>query len=830
MPLKIFVDASPLTNHYRDRGVGQYVRCLLQELLQHKEISWVFAGYGDKRQFHLSLFGEDAEIGTQEYKFVSLGARPSIIEKFAPQLFVRFKLNPLIKSEQPDLFFGTSHEHGCPPLKIAPSVVAIHDLIPHKIGKFSQKNKFADQIKRRNYYWALETCKRAKKVVTLSEVSKQDLVNYGFTEERVDIIPIAVPLNYSSVVKNYGRRLDDDDSLKRRTLNIYNITEPYIFYIGGLEANKNVTQLIHAFALLESKYPDLKLVIGGGEFKLGWDHKATALNERARSIEALVNELKLQHRVIFTGFIEGQHLPVIHKYARVFVHLSEYEGFGLAPLEPQLIGTPVVASDRSTYPEVLGDSALLVDPSQPVEVAQEIGKLLGGGETTIDLRARLAKKGKQNAESYNWKKTGELTFAVFTKSIVAPETTKKLQSSPSLSANQTGKKPNKTNKRAAIIAAYFHPFRGGMEKVAEDYGSFLVEEGYKTKVFTSDRKQGLIVKQKQELHRGLDVTRLRRRGKNYYVNMLQGLTKELKKHNPSLIHVHGFGFMGYDQAIWRLKRWQRQMGYPVAKVIATPHGPFMSKPESGTRAVIKTILTRFMKLYLPRLVDQVIAVNPYQAEWITDKYGFKSDQIVTFPPLMPQPPKNISKILAKKEAKKSEIQITSLTRITEYKGLQDLVAAFNELNSSVTTNLVIAGATADYVKPLQSLIKKSPRSKDITLELDINEERKWELLDQTDIFVLGSEWEAFGIVIAEAMSRGAAVVSTRTEGGNFLVKPGENGELFDYHNLRGLVDSLNKLLNNTKLLRKYGANSTRMVQKFSEQSLAQEFKEFISKL
>src|SRR5690606_37432556 len=121
----------------------------------------------------------------------------------------------------------------------------------------------------------------------------------------------------------------------------------------------------------------LKLAIGGAEFKLGWDHKATPLNERAVALDALANELKIRHKVIFTGFIEDKHLPTMLRYARCFVHLSNYEGFGLTVLEAQAAGTPVVAANSSCYPEVLKDSAILVEPTNTGEFASQIAKFVG---------------------------------------------------------------------------------------------------------------------------------------------------------------------------------------------------------------------------------------------------------------------------------------------------------------------------------------------------------------------------------------------------------------------------------------------------------------------
>jgi glycosyltransferase involved in cell wall biosynthesis len=588
----------------------------------------------------------------------------------------------------------------------------------------------------------------------------------------------------------------------------------------------------------------LRLVIGGGEFKLGWDHKATPNNEKAEKLLALIKELKLFHRVTFTGFIETQHLPVIYKYAQAFIHLSKYEGFGLNVIEPQLIGTPVVAADKSSYPEVLEDSAILVDPSRTKEVATQLAKLIAEDKSAEKFRNDLIKKGKSNVSRFSWAKSAQTLLQEIKKVKQEKEERKAKQTAGNKKSEKSvmGKnkersealeKSEKQLKKAVVIATYFHPFVGGMEQVALDYAKFLVKIGYEVTVLTSDRKLGqVVVKKEEELtwtENGgkykLQIQRLQRSGRNYYFYRLKGLLRELKIIKPDLIHAHGFGFPHHDFSILSYKVTNKK----TVKVINTPHGPFMSKPERGIRATFKVAWNFMQSLYLNRILDIVIAVNPSQFRWIKNTYRIAEHKIRLLTPLMPQPTKSWQQ-LHKLRSKKGYISISSLSRLADYKGFEDIIAAFNEINTAANTKLLIAGKTDNFAKEISDLIKASPRRDDIKLEKDISEERRNEILAETDIFIFASQWEAFGIVLAEAMSYGSAIVSTTTEGGRFLVEPNKNGLLFDYKDLPKLIEHINYLINNQKVLRDMQEKSLRSVQKYSEEKMFKRYSKLIEEI
>jgi glycosyltransferase involved in cell wall biosynthesis len=834
---RIAIDATPLTNEFRLRGVGNQVYSTLRNLLQNKSYQWVFIAPGSKTDLVTALGYPATTELPNDFEFISLGQQNSFWQNAFAWGYYKFVLGPAVNKANADLFLTFQLNRGFP-LEI-PSLVYIPDITPYRSGVYSQKSGLANWLKKQSYLWLFNRAKRAARILSPSEFTKEDLVSAGFAAEKITVIPLALSDAYAQAVASFTGKLDDPQ-IKRRTLNIYNITEPYICYFGGLETNKNVPQLLASFAKLTNKFPDLKLVIGGGEFKLGWDHKAVPLNERAQGIADLARELKVSHKVIFTGFVETKHLPIIYRQAKAFVHLSKYEGFGLNVLEPQAVGIPVVAANASTYPEVLGDSALLVDPDNTKEIAAAIESLVANDQAARTKREDLVAAGYKNLDRFSWGKSSKLLLqeirtALQNSQPVAQSVPQAAPSEAAETAAATQLQPEpKAPKKAVVISAYFHPFLGGSEKVALDYAKFLARSGFEVTVLTSDRKQDKVVIKKEDTEQGLLIKRLPRKGSNYYFYSLEGLYAQLSAIQPDLIHMHGFGFWAHDMAVMRykLKNWLlRKFGRRSkdTKVVNTPHGPFMSKPETGLRAIFKAVFTFWQSLYLNRMLTAAIAVNPEQTNWINRTYKIHKSKIQLFPPVMPNLAKGFDELLKKKRSKRY-IQIASVSRLASYKGFEDIVAAFEQINSAVQTKLVIAGATDDYALELKRIIGNSTRREDISFEVDISEKRRDEILKESDIFVFASSWEAFGIVLGEAMAWGNALVSSNTEGGRFLVKPGVNGELFNYKDLKALIEKLNLLVTDRERIGNYQAESGKIVSRFSSKKLSEQYLAYINKI
>ncbi|HLY27042.1 MAG TPA: glycosyltransferase family 1 protein, partial [Aggregatilineales bacterium] len=170
---------------------------------------------------------------------------------------------------------------------------------------------------------------------------------------------------------------------------------PFILAVGTLQPRKNYARLIRAFAQIGEA--DLALVIAGGR---GWLYD---------EIFAEVQRLGLGPRVIFPGFVADQDLPALYSAAAVLAYPSIYEGFGLPILEAFACGTPVVSSNASCLPEVAGDAALLIDPTDVAALAEALTRAL----TDTALRAQLTAAGLARAQQFTWQAAAQQLLAEY---------------------------------------------------------------------------------------------------------------------------------------------------------------------------------------------------------------------------------------------------------------------------------------------------------------------------------------------------------------------------------------------------------------------------------
>ena len=177
----------------------------------------------------------------------------------------------------------------------------------------------------------------------------------------------------------------------------HDITFPFILYLGTLEPRKNLKSLILAYNEIKKKFPEYKLIIGGAK---GWGYK---------NIFQIIDNLGIDKDIIFTGYIPEKDLPSLYNSAELFVYPSFYEGFGLPPLEAMACGTPVITSNTSSLPEVVGNAGIMVDPNNVNQLADAMYKVL----TDDNLRRDMIKKGLKRAKMFSWKKTAKETLKVY---------------------------------------------------------------------------------------------------------------------------------------------------------------------------------------------------------------------------------------------------------------------------------------------------------------------------------------------------------------------------------------------------------------------------------
>lgn len=270
-------------------------------------------------------------------------------------------------------------------------VVTIHDAFPYV---YPETHNRLDNWR---YHWMLPRVARcADRVVTDSQHSRRDLQRYlGLSEADLAVVACGLSADFRPV---------DDPVARRATLDRYGITRPYLLYVGGINARKNIARLFEAYARVRQHHPEVELVIGG---KRQW---------QVGEIDATFERLALHEHVRFTGYLDDADLPALYSAAAAFVFPSLYEGFGLPPLEAMACGAPVITSNVSSLPEVVGDAALLADPRSIDELTDAICRVLDDPTLAQTLRRR----GQARAQHFTWSRAARETLAVYQQALARP--------------------------------------------------------------------------------------------------------------------------------------------------------------------------------------------------------------------------------------------------------------------------------------------------------------------------------------------------------------------------------------------------------------------------
>lgn len=281
--------------------------------------------------------------------------------------------------------------HFAPPLitRSTPVVATIHDVIPLRLPLYhsSARAKVYSSVVAR-------AARNATLIITISRHAKQDIIEtLSIPEERIRVIYQAVSEDHKPV---------EDQAKLAAARARYGLTGRYVFYLGGLDARKNVPQLVRAFSHLYQRLgdPNLQLLISGNPDKFN-----SSLFPDPRPIGA---DLGTNGQIIYR-FVEDADKAALYSGASAFVFPSLYEGFGLDPLEAMACGAPVVCSNRTSLPEVVGDAALSIDPDNLPALVDAMYNVLTRPELSADLRAR----GLERAKLFSWHTTARQTLSVY---------------------------------------------------------------------------------------------------------------------------------------------------------------------------------------------------------------------------------------------------------------------------------------------------------------------------------------------------------------------------------------------------------------------------------
>lgn len=371
--MHITIDLSPAI--HQKAGLGRYARTLAEHLIAQDHVNHYGAfAYGAFRAEMLP-----PSLRALPRVSIPLGARP-----WRTGVWLAHALGVTFDRFLPrtDLFHAT--EHLLPRFKNIKTVFTLHDLI------FQFFPEYHLPLNR----WFLVNAmphflRRADAIIAVSECTKKDAIRfYNVPSEKITVI-------YEGVNPALAPERNAERIAEMRAH--YAKNQPFLLFVSTIEPRKNIIALVDALRALRQRGYQHRLLIAG---RKGWLYQSTFDHVKKTGMEALVD---------FLGFVPDEDLPALYAAADAFVFPSLYEGFGLPPLEAMACGAPVVCSNASSLPEVVGNAALLVDPKNVAEIVAAIERLL----TDRALRDELRAKGMKQAAKFSWERAARETLGVY---------------------------------------------------------------------------------------------------------------------------------------------------------------------------------------------------------------------------------------------------------------------------------------------------------------------------------------------------------------------------------------------------------------------------------
>ncbi|MFB3812875.1 MAG: glycosyltransferase family 4 protein [Terriglobales bacterium] len=360
--MKIGIDI----RHITDFGVGTYIRNVLRGLVRLDR----------ENEYYLIGSPEHArDIGELPPNFQTLG-----LGSHETRLGEALDFRRVVRNCGCELLH-VPHLMSVPQYLPCPYVVTVHDLLDY-MYRASNGSALRRVL---HFQFTKRVLNHAVRIFAVSNFTKNDIQRlFGIPAEKVEVVYNAIDERFR---QGHASEADRQFIAER-----YQVNHPFLLYAGRISPHKNIVRIIEAFSALkaelekENKFTDLKLIIIGDDLSSHPDLRRTVIKSA------------VQNDVRFLGFVPIDVLRIFYDAAKIFVFPSLYEGFGLPPLEAMAHGTPVVTSNTSSLPEVVGNAAVLVNPENVFDIMRAMHRVL----LDQPLRERLKQRGYEQAARYSW--------------------------------------------------------------------------------------------------------------------------------------------------------------------------------------------------------------------------------------------------------------------------------------------------------------------------------------------------------------------------------------------------------------------------------------------
>lgn len=635
-------------------------------------------------------------------------------------------------------------------------ITTVHDICHIAMRQFfpgALRHIYSDQFLRM-------VLKKSDFVITVSNFSKSEIINYfNIPEEKIRVIYNGV----NPIFRPIG------EEQRNAVLKKHNLPSEFLLYIGNVKPHKNITGLVESYIMALKRNPDLPALVISGRYN--------QLITATPNIRKLIAGKETESRIIFTGYLPTVDLPAIYSQALMFLFPSFYEGFGLPNLEAMACGTPVITSNCSSIPEVVGNSAILIDPYNCEMISDAILNLAGNSE----LQQTYRERGLSQAQKFSWDKSAREHVAVYNQTI-------------GLTSRQAGKLfPSATvpqNRKANILFMdqFGDRIGGGQIILLDILENFRSRD--KWNIFISVPNEGLftkILKDKKFSYWCVPIWKPSQSGSTYTemfsylfssIKSTYLLSKKIKKYNIDIVYCNGgrtFLSGSFLSFLFKIRIYWH-----------------MHVVMDRTQMKVVTTLGR-----LPKVIHILTASHTVKKQY--NGYAIQN-KIITIdnwvsPDLIATP------LVKRNEQLINPIRVGLVGQIFHAKGQWTTLESLLQAKNVFPLQLLIYGnplpEEAEKWEDFQETVKEL-----IRIGWDIQflgyQQSKIKIYDNLDVLVIPSLLpEAFGLTAIEAMAREVVVISNRSGELANIIQNKVNGFFYNSKCFDELIPILQDLLDQT---------------------------------